>query len=710
MKPTSLLDLAATAVLLAVTCSAAAQDALQSLDPVVVTAESEADETVQEPWLPPVIGASIFSGKKTAVLDLDALPRIVGNNYRQALTQTPGLLLAEESTPLVSIGYRGLNPHRAQFTQVLRDGIPIHADQFGYPEAYYTPPLDTVDRIEFSHGGAALQYGPQPGGALNYITHRPRTDRAFSIRTQHVFGSDDLYSTFTSADGTVGNLGYYAYFNHRESEGFRSANSAYDLDNGAIKLVYALENGGNFIFNADAYEETHGEPGGLTAAEFSSGRRPATRLFDEMTISRNFASFGYEIAPDPDSFFTATAWWTDYERYSKRQRGGGFGTLPTGANAGTNSIENQQFDTLGLDLRYRKNWCGSGEDAHTFAAGLQVFHSDSPRRDYRGLTPFAEDGVVTNASEREIYYAPLFIENRFKFGSFSITPGIRVENTWQEIDETVNRNVNNAGVVTGNNPLESIDDHTTVVLGGIGAEYETPFNSSVYGNVSQGYRPRIYTEAVPTGPTAFVNGDLEEGRSIEYELGYRGKTGDWLSYDASLFLLSFEDQIGTVAVPGGTSLENVGDAVHKGIDLSASIDLLALYCGSKGEDTLDWFVNATFLDAEFTEGPQNGNTPQYAPDFIFRSGLIYTLSDKAKISFMGTIVDDHFANDNNTPQFQVPGYVVCDLTAEYLVHKNVRLLAGVNNLFDESYFTRVRGDGIDPSNERNFYVGASLEF
>ena len=134
---------------------------------MVVTAESDSEVPKPKNWLPPVSGAQIFSGKKTAIIDLDAQARIVGNNYRQALSQTPGLILSEESTPLVSIGYRGLNPNRAQFTQILKDGIPIHADQIGYPEAYYTPALEAVDYIQFLHGGAALQYGPQPGGAAH---------------------------------------------------------------------------------------------------------------------------------------------------------------------------------------------------------------------------------------------------------------------------------------------------------------------------------------------------------------------------------------------------------------------------------------------------------------------------------------------------------------------------------------------------------------
>ena len=73
-------------------------------------------------------------------------------------------------------------------------------------------------------------------------------------------------------------------------------------------------------------------------------------------------------------------------------------------------------------------------------------------------------------------------------------------------------------------------------------------------------------------------------------------------------------------------------------------------------------------------------------------------------------MDDHFADDGNTANYAVPAYHVWDLTAEYKIHENLRLLAGVNNLFDEDYYARVRADGIDPTNGRNFYIGASLEF
>ncbi len=673
-----------------------------SLDAMVVTAESESDETNQQGWLPAVSGAAIFSGKKTSVIDLDAQARNIGNNYRQALSQAPGLLLAEESSPLVSIGYRGLNPNRAQFTQVLRDGIPIHADQIGYPEAYYTPPLETVDRIEFLHGGAALQFGPQPGGALNYISNRPRTDKPFSLRTQHVGGSDNLYSSYTSSDGTVGKLGYYLYYNHRQSDGFRSANSDYDLNNGSVKLLYSFDNGGKLIFRADTYEEIHGEPGGLTVADFNAGSLKATRQFDQFSLDRDSVSMTYEIEPTVDSFFTTTAWWSDYTRFTHRQRTSGstFGTVPNGS---TSNIEDQNFQTLGLDARYRINW---GTNArHTFSTGVQAYHVDSPRIESRGATPGASSGSIRRDSDREVFYLPVFAENKFTFGNFSITPGLRVENIHQEVTENLNLDK-----VDPLSPLASKKDTSHILLGGLGMEYDTDTRSAVYGNISQAYRPRLFTEAVPLGNGQVVNNDLEEGKSLEYEIGYRTRPQDWLTVDASLFLLSFKDQIGSVTTAGITNFQNVGDAVHKGIDLSVTTDLLNLFTGSDAHGSLDWYVNATFLDAEFTNGPNDGKTPQYAPDTIVRTGLNYAYDEKLKVSFGGTFLDSHFGDDNNSANFAIPAYIVWDLTAEFKVHENVRLLAGINNLFDESYYARVNSGGIDPANGRNIYLGASFEF
>jgi Fe(3+) dicitrate transport protein len=686
------------------------------LPDVVVTGESESSETVQGPFLPAIQGTKINSGKKTSVIDLDELPRINNNNYRQALTKTPGLLLSEETSPLVSLGYRGLNPHRAQFTQVLKDGIPIHADQMGYPEAYYTPPLDTVDRLEFVRGGASLMYGPQPGGSLNYVTHRPRTDREFSARSQHVFGSDNLYSTFNSADGTLDRIGYYAYFNHRQTDGFRDANSDFELFAGSAKLVLDATSDSRWIFNFDGYAEEHGEPGGLTlatgatAVNYDADREATSRFFDRFRLERHVASLAWERDFSENTALTVTGWGGYYSRFSKRQRGGGFGTLPTGAAAGSNTIELQEFYTEGIEARLRHDWA-LGDYTHTFSGGAQLYHTDSPRTDKRGATPGANSGVVRNESERDVFYAPVFLENRFSLGNFSITPGFRLETIHQSVDEKRNADKTAAGTPLGDESQTDI-----VPLFGIGLEREFRPDWVAYGNVSQAYRPKIFTEAVPTGGTTIVNRDLEEGTSWQYEIGLRGQPTEYLYWDTSVFWMDFDNQIGSVAVPGGTSVENVGRAIHRGWEAAAEVSLLSLGDALQGREIerdhhLSLYGNLMLLDAEFVSGPRDGATPQYAPDYLARAGLIYRWQDRAKLALMSTFVDDQFGDDANTAAFRIPGYSVWDLTFECKVYRdNVSVLAGVNNLFDKDYYARVRGDGIDPAYGRNYYLGVAFAF
>jgi Fe(3+) dicitrate transport protein len=724
-----LVQLLRFALCLVLPAAAYAQDAVTATVPEVrVFGESESDETIQAPYLPAVQGTRIYSGKKTSVIDLDEFPRITNNNYRQALAKTPGLYLSEETTPLLSIGYRGLDPSRVQFTQVLKDGIPIHADQFGYPEAYYSPPLDTVDRLEFLRGGAALLYGPQPGGALNYITHQPRTDRPFSFGTTNTFGSDNYYSNFTYVDGTTGRLGYYGYYNHRESEGFREANSGFMLDAAHLKLVLDASTDSRWILSLEAYEEEHGEPGGLTltsgpgAVNYNTNRNGTSRFFDVFELERSFASLAWEKDFSEATRITVTGWGGYYSRFSSRQRGGGFGTLPTGPQANSTTVEHQQFYTAGLEARLRHDY-GLWGGKHTIAGGVQAYHTDSPREDRRGQNASDRGGVVRADSDREIFYLPFFVENRFHFGRLSIVPGIRIENFWQGVKENVNLD-------KPADMLADEDEHQVVPLLGLGIAYEIGPKIDLYSNVSQSYRPKIFTQAVPTGGTTLIPENLEESKAVQYEIGFRGTPRDWLYWDVSAFLLDFDDQIG---LDGRTNtLANVGRAKHYGVEIAAELDLIGLFdrgavissqptnkeAGpapapkSLGErfGSLSLYANATLLDAEFVRGPFDGRTPRFAPDYLVRSGVIYRWRDRCKLALLGTFVGDSFADDANTQERFVPAYTVWDLTAEVKIYKEISLNAGINNLFDEDYYARIANTGIDPAPGRNFYGGFSIKF
>ncbi len=678
---------------------------VQTLDVITVYGESEGDSVVQNPFLQPVEGTKIFAGKRATVIDLDALPKVQANNYRQALALTPGLLISEESSPLVSIGYRGIGePHRTQFMQVLKDGIPIHADPFGYPEAYYTPPLDVVDRIEFIRGGGALMYGPQPAGVLNYITYAPERDAAFTFRSQNIVGSDNLFSSYTAVSGTSGKVGYYAYYNHRESDGFRQANSDYRLDGGHFKISYDVDADTRWILGVDAYEEEHGEPGGLSVAGYASNRDQTTRFNDRFRLRRYVATAELQHTFQPGTELSVKAWGGFYERWSKRQRGGAFGTLPTGAAALTNTIENQQFYTFGIEPRLRHDWEAAGGQ-HTLATGMQFYLLDSPRQDQRGAEPDANNGAVLSDVQRDLFYYSFFIENKFTWGNFSITPGFRLESINQSVDS---KTLNAAGLVTA---ARQVDKNDIQPLFGLGIAYDLPSENQIYANISQSYRGTIFAESIVAAPGLTAT-DSDPALGWNYELGLRGNPRPWFTYDTSVFLVDLDNRFGVV----GNTLQSVGRSINTGWDGAFQLDLIRGFDavnGTKHADrlgSLNFYANATLLTAELHGGPNNGGTPQYAPDYMVRTGLIYGYKDKVKVSFLGTFIADHKAQDGNDPRFNIPSYMTWDLTAEYKVNKHFSVMAGLNNVFNEDYYSRVRNDGIDPAQGRNFYVGGEVRF
>jgi Fe(3+) dicitrate transport protein len=85
----------------------------------------------------------------TSFVKPEEFPTFAGNDYREVMATTPGIIVSEEpQSPIINFGYRGLNSQRSEFTQALKDGVSIKNEQFGFPETHYTPILDAVERIE----------------------------------------------------------------------------------------------------------------------------------------------------------------------------------------------------------------------------------------------------------------------------------------------------------------------------------------------------------------------------------------------------------------------------------------------------------------------------------------------------------------------------------------------------------------------------------
>ncbi len=117
-------------------------------------------------------GTSIYAGKKSEIIKMDDIAaNLATNNSRQIYSKVPGLNIWESdgSGIQLGIGGRGLSPNRTSNFNTRQNGYDISADALGYPESYYSPATEAIDRIEIVRGAASLQYGISPNNGFVWL-------------------------------------------------------------------------------------------------------------------------------------------------------------------------------------------------------------------------------------------------------------------------------------------------------------------------------------------------------------------------------------------------------------------------------------------------------------------------------------------------------------------------------------------------------------
>ncbi len=148
--------------------------------------------------LPDTERTFIFVGKKTEEIALTKLDANLANQtFRQVFNRTPGLHIVE-SDPSgfnTSISVRGLSTNRSWDFNMRQNGYDMTPDPMGYNEAYYTPALEWVEKIQLVRGASSLAFGPQVGGMLNYVLEAPAFSTSFRGMAQQSLGSYNLSSS-----------------------------------------------------------------------------------------------------------------------------------------------------------------------------------------------------------------------------------------------------------------------------------------------------------------------------------------------------------------------------------------------------------------------------------------------------------------------------------------------------------------------------------
>jgi len=682
---------------------------------IIVTADRDGDR------LPDQSGTLIFAGKLGDIAVLDDIPPVPTRNLRVALADIPGLLVSEVSNgSWASLSYRGLGePHESWNILTLQDAIPAVPDMYSYPAAYFIPPLEVVERVEFIRGASGLLYGPQPGGALNYVMRGPLREAGVEGQARITLGSWDARQGLASlalSDGTFAADGFIQY---AEGDGPRRVNSDHEQTTARLRGHYMGETV-TATLALDYYQGRFGEPGGLTRPRLQADRRDGSTARDRVRLERFAPSLAVEWQAGDDTLVTARAFYSRFERESWRQAGGSFGQVTPDANVLIRQL--QVFDTAGVDLRLAHDFGGASQHSITF--GVLGHTSDAPVFVDKGASnaDFVGTAGALARAQRSGDTAAVFGEVKLGFGDVQIVPGFRLERLRQRVTETLDLGVGSAtggGPGGANGVLGNREDTQTVPLYGIGVTWDATPTLRFVANASRAFKPLLYNDGVTFQAGIDAAGTFDASYAFTIEGAVQAEPIPAVRIDAGLFRVEFEDQVGFLAGPlpaaapfgavgtGGARRQNVGNMRNQGIDLALRLDLVGPEGFAKSDNTLRLSTNLQLLDAEFTSGPVAGFTPQYAPGHLLRSVLAWIGKDGSRAALTFTSVGDQQGADNNVADFFLPGYEVFDASVEWPLAGGFTIGAGVNNLLDENYASRVRpggGGGFDPGAPRNVFV------
>jgi Fe(3+) dicitrate transport protein len=681
--------------------------------------------------MPEIVGTNIYAGKKNALIVLDNVQgNVVSNNMRQVLSKVAGIHIWESDPSGIQIGIaaRGLSPNRSWEFNTRQNGYDIAADPYGYPEAYYNPQLQAVQRIEIVRGQGALQYGPQFGGMVNYILRNgSEVNKPFEFETQQTIGSNGLFNTYNAIGGKKGKVHYYSFFDHRNGNGWRQ-NSRYYTNAGYGTATYHFSS--RFSVTAEIMHShiRSQQPGGLTDKQLEEDPQQSFRSRNWFDIKWTTPAIiaNYQIN-------ASTRWNTKiFATIGDRSSVGFLQSITTAdsINAATlqyngRVVNVDQYRNYGFESRIITDYA-IGKMKNTLAGGIRLYTGTTYRRaDGKGTTGNEYTVSVTGNYPRDISFgsrnAAAFVENIFRVGkNLLIVPGVRYE--WLE----GNASGRNGYSTTGEEILlQNITRSRSFLLAGIGTEYHVTKSTEIYANYSQAYRPIQFANLQAPPSTDVVDPDLKDAKGYNIDLGYRGKIGGYLQFDLSTYYLQYNNRIGTITPAGANYrlITNVGASTSKGVETYAEFNVLRAFVKNPKAD-LSVFATYSYNDARYSGSHKDANTKgkkvENAPANIFRGGVSAAYNG-IQLTVQVSYVDKTYSDANNTVAVSanaqnglIPSYTLTDLTASWKFAKNFQCKAGINNLFNENYFTRraggYPGPGALPGDGRTMFLSIGAKF
>ncbi|WP_020530926.1 TonB-dependent receptor plug domain-containing protein [Flexithrix dorotheae] len=661
------------------------------------------------------------------------------------------------------------------YTKILVNGIPIQPSTLGGIPLSYQLPVRQAERIEFIYGTSAAVYGADAAvGVINIIT-KQAADQSFAQADAEIGQFGYSYLNFT-AGGKLGNgkniVNYTLYgsmydrkdlnVKYRDGENYNPLSyfvvnpddwnipglSPLDVDEEFLRTngidPQEFINNNYFPFYQGTVNDgtTNNLPQNSRMFGLNLKYKNLTVYFDDMSRkdhpSLGKSTFYYSFAR-PNAFYGenikrialnynqswSTKFLTETNISYLRHRLNNSSTLSVnyfseglGSSfiySATDDIFLEQLITYypinnleivgGLSYQISSNLPQTNELSEPFNINnYQPFtnHRPPPHPVFGnfGINPI----TFTNIA--------LFGQVYYNKGKFNITAGLRAdENSIYGL--SINPRI--AGLFKLNEEM--------AIRASFGTAFKAPSTSIIYNSLAVVFDSIENTVVYPITP----NTNIKPERFSSYELGYRYKISEKISFDFLLYSNQIEDLIkGHVTNVDPEEYPNVTpEDTETRTNINHS-DATSFLFGIQGTLSANELIESIHLGFDLaitkTEGFENleGNEGRIndfrmMPEFIGQLRISCEPVNKLYFNFENTLMGSWYRRYTpnlesfNNPFFENKGFYTLDLFTSYELSENLKTFVRIINVFDEKY-GGIGPTGLDVDMIYNPQLGRNIQF
>ncbi|MBU1146762.1 MAG: TonB-dependent receptor [Candidatus Omnitrophica bacterium] len=623
------------------------------------------------------------TGSNITVIDSKSIGSSNAQNVADILKEEAGIHYYDNSSAkTATVDIRGFGDTAGRNVLLLVDGRKVNPADISGPD-WLQLPLESVERIEIIRGAGSVLYGDNAvGGVVNVITKKG--NEGISGKAGIMAASYDSYQEDVEILGETGKFSHYLYLKHYDSDGYRS-NSNVNTKDCNTKLGYEFSEDLSFELTAGWHEDDYGLPGGLDdQGELTQyGRRGSPDESDFASTKDRYVNLSLDLRPWFDvtdsAHFNVDVFYRNRDSYSWLDYGG----WP--------SAQKYMIDTEGATVKY--TYDGSiGDKELNFVIGMDYYDIENMIKGSEwnsdDLTIFKEEMGFYGYSEYEMF-KNLFINSGARYQ--------KAEYIFDQRASTVRRETKE--------PTESM------FMAGL--KYEYSDDSSVHLSMQESFRFLATDEWYSTW--SGLNTSLRQQTGTQYEVGIRHNFDDAAIVTVTPYWIDIKDEIYVNPYPSPGQNENYDKTRRKGVELGVDLDL-SNFIDLPYVDKPLLHANYTCQQAKFKGGDYGSNDIPMTPMHQAVASLSAKLCKDYNLSLTGRYVGERYAiNDTRNETSKMKDFFTLDSRFSY-GKDSIEIYAGVNNIFDEKYFTYAAKSSSSnkkdyyPAPERNFEMGASYKF